>query len=144
MVKLLITRCLLVHRPLSDGALLRPRRKDMWIIICDNNPPDRKWGWTTVGVNWVGAWRHTWKRWSWEFEDFEKTGSWGSTVKASGWVFRIWSKQISLGLDRLRWFEILDITNVPCRGMGQHIMVSIGFMICISIFVSPRTEGRKK
>ena len=72
---------------------LTPARKDMTIIICYNIPPDRKWGWMAVGGNWVGWWRHFWKRWSWDFEDFEKT------VKLS---FYCWSSQLGFSDLKIR------------------------------------------
>ena len=37
---------------------------------------------------------------------FWKDKSWYSTAEDSGWVSRIWSKQISLGLDKQKWVEV--------------------------------------
>ena len=126
---------------LSSGAIVRqcsrtPVRKGYNNIISHNKRPDGKWGKTAVGVNGVGGWRHTRKRWSWIFLDFEKMRSLRSTAEGSGCVFRIWSDQISLGLDRQKWVEILVTTRCAVnggRGECQHSMVSIGFYdLCLS------------
>ena len=66
-------------------------------------------------------------------------------------LFFFWSdqKQISLGLDRQRWVEILDTTRwAACEFVGgggvRIVWLAYAFMICVSLLVSPRTEGRKK
>ena len=72
--------------------------------------------------------------------------NWGSTVEVRSWVFRIWLEQISLGLDRQGWVEILTPQDAPCvweRG-ASIVWLADTFMICVSLLASPTTEGRTK
>ena len=117
----------------------------MTIIICHNKPPNRKWDWTAIGVNWMGGWCRTQMRWTGEFEDFEKTGSWGSTVEARGWVFSDLIKVDPFGSRpaEMSW----DLRHHKmCRACEDVSIVwlAMAFMICVSLLVSPRNEGRKK
>ena len=58
---------------------------------------------------------------------------WGPVVDGNSWVFRIWSDQISLGLDSLRWGEILYTTRCTASVGWQYSMVSIGsYEFCLS------------
>ena len=71
--------------------------------------------------------------------------SWRSKVEARGCVFRIWSKQISLGIERKWWVEILNTSRCAVRGRwGSIVWLAYVFMICISLHVSLRAEGRKR
>ena len=71
--------------------------------------------------------------WSWELKDFEKTSSWGSTVEVRGCVFRIWLKQISLGLNRQRWVDILDTKGGHYSMEGGHYSIIGGHYSIITI-----------
>ena len=49
-------------------------------------------------------------------ENFRILRSSYSTFEASSWVFKICFEEISLGLDRQKWVEILDSTRFAVPG----------------------------
>ena len=73
----------------------------------------------------------------------KKNSCWRSIVQARGWVFRIWSKLISLDLNRQK-VEIWDTTRCIVHGGGVCIeCLAYAYMICVSLLVSPRAEAER-
>ena len=136
---------------LSSGAVLHACRKDMTIRICNNNPPrqemglDGRWrelsGWLTLYSEEMvlriwGFWKEGWLR----FDRWSPRLDFSDLIKA----VQFESRPVEMSWD-LRHHKIIRCIVCVCIWGGcQYSIVSVGFHdFCLSLLVSPRTEGRK-
>ena len=111
----------------------------IWQSSCHNKPPDRKWDWTAVGVNWKCGWRYAQMRYPENLSILKRV-----LVEVDCWVFRIRSDHIlwvSTGRDELR-FKNFKHHNM-CRSWWWGVSIvwlAYAFMICVSLLVSPRLK----
>ena len=138
LLRLSTIRCLFVQVLKSNWALGRLRKMDMTIIICHNDLPDRKRGWLrswSESSGWMTSCPEDMAR---EFWDFVKDGDLTFDCRSGRLRFWIWSDQISLGLDRHRWVEILDTTKSTVFWGFQDCILAYAFMNCVSLLVLPK------
>ena len=112
----------------------------MTIFICHNKPPDRKWVWTAVTVNWEWVVNLVLGRDGPENLSILKRKL--VKVRSLGWVVEFFG-QIKARPTEMSWDPRHAKMRRACVGVSI-VWLACAFMICFSLLVSPRNEDRKK